>query len=102
MPILKVNSEKPKFKEELPELRDYNKLFPPEYDFALIIPSAGIYFKDYERKSHYYEIQCKSRGHLLPILCNCEFAKIMRLSQIGLEVMTLTNEELGEIFGTRT
>lgn len=76
-------------------MRDYRKLFPAEYGFALI--GKGYYFKDYERESHYYEAQCKSLGHLLPILCNCAFAKVMRLSQMGLNVFSLSNLELEEL-----
>lgn len=98
MPILKPTLNSGALKsEKLEPLRDYNKLFPATHDFSLIIPALKINFKDYERKSHYYETQCKSRGHLLPILCNCEFAKVMRLSQMGLDGLKLTNEELRAI-----
>ena len=95
MPILKPNSKAPTFKEELPEIRDYRKLFPATHNFALV--RTGIYFKDYERESHYYETQCKALGHLLPILCNCAFAKVTRLSQMGLNVFSLSNLELEEL-----
>lgn len=89
MPTLKPSSKKPSFNIEEP-LRDYRKLFPAEYNFTL----HPYGFKDYERESHYYETQCKALGHLLPILCNCAFAKVMRLSQMGLNVFSLSNEEL--------
>jgi len=95
MPTLNLSSKKPNFSAELEPLRDYRKLFPATHNFALI--GKGYYFKDYERESHYYETQCKALGHLLPILCNCAFAKVMRLSQMGLNVFSLSNLELEEL-----
>lgn len=97
MPILKPThnrlTSEPKFPESIKDL------FPAEYDFSLI--GKEYYFKDYERKSHYYESLCRAANHSNPYLCHCEFSKIMRLSQMGLEVFSLNNEERRAInFGT--